>query len=49
MLFSSFNTPASNQKYINKILANKPHIFIIIYLNYMLFYTNKADNVDAVW
>ena len=33
MLFGLFNAPTSFQDYINKMLAKKLDIFIIIYLN----------------
>ena len=36
MSFRLFNTPASFQSYINKILAEKFNIFIIVYLNDIL-------------
>ncbi len=39
MLFELFNTPASFQGYINKILTEKLDIFVIIYLDNILIYT----------
>ena len=33
MLFGLFNAPISFQDYINKILAKKLNIFVIVYLN----------------
>ena len=39
------NAPASFQKYINKILAEKVDIFIIVYLDDILIYTE--DNGDG--
>lgn len=36
ILFSFFNTSASLQDYINKILVRKFNIFVIIYLNNIL-------------
>ena len=39
MLFSLSNTPAIIQGYVNKILAEKLDIFVIIYLNDILIYT----------
>ena len=38
MIFSLSNISASFQAYINKILAEKLSIFIIIYLNNILIY-----------
>lgn len=37
--FDLFNAPASFQSYVNKILAQKLDIFVIIYLNDILIYT----------
>lgn len=34
---------ANLQAYINKILAKKLDVFMIIYLNNILIYTNKID------
>ena len=38
MPFGLFNAPASFQDYINKILAKKLNIFVIIYLDNILMY-----------
>ena len=38
MPFGLFNTPATFQRYINKILAEKLDIFIIVYLDNILIY-----------
>ena len=38
MFFGLSNTPTTFQKYINKILAEKLNIFIIVYLNNILIY-----------
>ena len=38
MLFGLFNTLVTFQRYVNKILAEKLDIFIIIYLNDILYY-----------
>lgn len=38
MPFKFFNTPASFQNYINKTLAKKLDIFIIIHLNNIIIY-----------
>ena len=39
MHFGLFNAPATFQRYINKILAEKLDIFVIVYLNDILIYT----------
>ena len=39
MPFGLFNAPATFQGYINKILAEKFDIFVIVYLNDILIYT----------
>ena len=51
MLFGLSNAPASFQGYINKILAEKLDIFVIVYLEDMLIYTEDSsqDHVEAVW
>ena len=43
MFFGLSNTPASFQGYINKILAKKLDIFVIIYLDDILIYTKNED------
>ena len=42
MLFELSNVPASFQGYINKILAKKLDIFVIVYLDDILIYTKDA-------
>ena len=51
MSFSLTNTPASFQGYNNKILAEKLDIFVIVYLDDILIYTdNDGDgHVAVVW
>ena len=51
MLFGLSNVPASFQGYVNKILAKKLDIFIIVYLNNILIYTKNTgqSHVKAVW
>ena len=44
MLFGLTNAPASFQRYINKILTGKLDIFIIIYLNNILIYTQNNED-----
>ena len=50
MLFGLSNALASFQGYINKILAKKLDIFIIVYLNNILIYTKDEGqgHVEAV-
>lgn len=38
MSFGPLNTPATFQGYVNKILAEKLDIFVIVYLNNILIY-----------
>ena len=51
MPFNLTNAPASLQGYINKILAEKLDIFVIVYLDDILIYTKDDDDsyVAAVW
>ena len=42
MPFGLFNAPASFQEYVNKILAEKLDIFVIVYLDHILIYTKNA-------
>ena len=42
MPFDLSNTPASFRGYVNKILAEKLDIFVIMYLNDILIYTENA-------
>ena len=51
MPFDFFNIPIIFQKYINKILAEKLDIFIIVYLNNILIYTKNLDQpyIKAVY
>ena len=43
MLFGLSNTLTSFQKYINKILAEKLNIFIIVYLDNIFIYTKDPS------
>ena len=43
MLFGLLNAPASFQKYVNKILAKKLNVFIIVYLDNILIYTKDTS------
>ena len=51
MPFGLLNVPASFQIYINKILAKKLDVFVIVYLNDILIYTKDGNQayVNAVW
>ena len=50
MPFGLSNIPISFQGYINKILAEKLNIFIIIYLNNIIIYTKNPGqaHINAV-
>ena len=49
--FGLFNAPASFQGYINKILIEKLDIFVIIYLDDILIYTEDKGQgyKKAIW
>ena len=51
MFFRLSNAPASFQGYVNKILAKKLDVFIIVYLDDILIFTADAGqgHVKAVW
>ena len=44
MSFELTNAPASFQRYINKILAEKLDIFVIVYFDDILIYTEDDRN-----
>ena len=50
MLFGLFNAPATFQEYVNKILTEKLDVFVIVYLNDILIFTEDPSqpHVDAV-
>ena len=50
MPFGLSNAPAIFQRYVNKILAEKLDIFIIVYLNNILIYTKDPGRpyIEAV-
>ena len=50
MSFGLSNAPASFQGYVNKILAEKLDVFVIVYLNDILIYTKDAGqgHMEAV-
>ena len=51
MSFSFSNTLASFQSYINKILAKKLDIFVIVYLDNIFIYIKnpRQAHIDVVW
>ena len=51
MPFELSNIPVSFQSYINKILAKKLNVFIIVYLDDILIYIKNASQayVDAIY
>lgn len=49
MPFGLLNAPTSLQSYINKILAKKHNVFIIVYLDYIMIYVNEMDYINAIW
>ena len=50
MLFGLTNAPATFQGYINKILAEKLNVFVIVYLDNIFIYTEDESkgHVQAV-
>ena len=50
MPFDLSNAPATFQKYVNKILAKKLDVFIIVYLDDILIYTEDPGQpyIDAI-
>ena len=50
MLFGLFNAPATFQRYVNKILTEKLDVFVIVYLDDILIYTENLGqlHVEAV-
>ncbi len=51
MPFGLTNAPATFQGYINQILAEKLDVFVIVYLDNILIYTESEgkDYVQAIW
>ena len=50
MSFGLSNAPATFQRYVNKILAEKLNIFVVVYLDDILIYTKdpKQPHIEAV-
>ena len=50
MRFGLSNAPASFQRYINKILAKKLNVFVIVYLDHILIYIEDSGqgHMEAV-
>ena len=50
MPFGLSNAPATFQKYVNKILAKKFNIFVVVYLNNILIYTKDPGqpHIEAI-
>ena len=46
MPFGFFSAPATFQGYVNKILAEKLDVFIIVYLDYILIYIKDPGQSD---
>ena len=51
MTFGLYNTLTYFQDYINKILIEKLDVFIIVYLDNILIYTDKIDqsHIEAIY
>ena len=51
MPFGLSSIPATFQGYINKILAEKLNIFVVVYLDNILIYTKdpKQPHVEAIY
>ena len=51
MSFGLINGPESFQGYVNKILAKKLNIFVIVYLDNIFIYIKDPGkaHVEAVW
>lgn len=51
MFFGQSNAPAKFKKYVNKIIAEKLDIFVIIYLDEILIYTKDLgqSHIEAVY
>lgn len=49
MLFGFFKVWASFQSYINKLLAEKLDVLMIVYLDNIFISTNKVNYADTIW
>ena len=47
MLFGLTNAPESFQGYVNKILAKKLNIFVIVYLDDIFIYTKDPEKAHV--
>lgn len=48
ILFGLSNAPTNFQGHINKILARKVDVFIIVYLDDILIYINEIDHINSI-
>lgn len=48
MPFDLSNAPASFWGSINKVLAKKLDVFVIVHLDEILIYTNEVDPIDII-
>lgn len=46
--FGLSNVPINFQSYINKILAKKLNVFMLVYLDEILIYNDEAVYVDTI-
>lgn len=49
MLLELVYTPTNFKNYINKFLANKLDVFVMIYLDYILIYTEDKSYFNTVF
>lgn len=48
MLFKLAHLPTSSSNFIQKILVENPYIFIIVYKDHILVYTNKKSHINSL-
>lgn len=46
--FGLFNRPTSFKDYINKILAEKKDIYVIIYYDNIMIYIDKLEYINSI-